>query len=48
VVNSYARGVRPEGNQTALATMHRVFEVGEAMWRGLGRVPDSGLALRSE
>ncbi len=46
VVNSYARGVHPEGNQTALGVMRRVFELGEATWRGLGRVPDSGLTLR--
>jgi hydrogenase expression/formation protein HypD len=48
VVNAYSRGVRPEGNRAALAIMHRVFEVGEAEWRGLGRVPASGLALRSD
>jgi hydrogenase expression/formation protein HypD len=48
VVNAYPRGVRPEGNRTALGLMQRVFEVGEADWRGLGRVPASGLALRPE
>jgi len=48
VVNAYSRGVRPEGNRTALGIMRRVFEVGEAEWRGLGRVPASGLALRPE
>ena len=46
VVNAYSRGVRPEGNSTALGIMQRVFEVGEAEWRGLGRVPASGLTLR--
>jgi len=48
VVNTYARGVRPEGNDTALDVMNRVFEVGEATWRGLGSVPESGLTLRPE
>ena len=48
VVNAYSRGVRPEGNRTALGIMQRVFEVGEADWRGLSRVPASGLALRTE
>jgi hydrogenase expression/formation protein HypD len=48
VVNAYSRGVRPEGNRTALGIMHRVFDVSEAEWRGLGRVPASGLVLRSE
>jgi hydrogenase expression/formation protein HypD len=46
VTNTYARSVRPEGNQTALKVMYRVFEVCDADWRGLGTVPGSGLALR--
>jgi len=45
---AYRRGVRPEGNQAALALMQRVFEVGPARWRGIGVVPDSGLRLRPE
>ncbi|MDH7485853.1 MAG: hydrogenase formation protein HypD [Anaerolineae bacterium] len=48
VVNAYSRSVRPEGNRAALEVMERVFEVGEADWRGLGRVPVSGLTLRPE
>ncbi len=48
VVNAYSRSVRPEGNRVALDAMARVFEVCEAAWRGLGRVPASGLALRPE
>jgi len=48
VVNAYSRSVRPEGNRNALEVMYRVFEVSEADWRGLGRVPASGLALRPE
>jgi hydrogenase expression/formation protein HypD len=48
VTNAYSRGVRPEGNRTALEVMYRVFEVGDAEWRGLGTVPDSGLALCQE
>jgi hydrogenase expression/formation protein HypD len=48
VVNTYARSVCPEGNRTALDVMHRVFELSEAEWRGLGSVPASGLTLRSE
>ncbi len=46
VVNSYTRGVHPEGNRTAQGVMARVFEVADAEWRGLGRVPASGLAIR--
>ncbi|HEC33442.1 MAG TPA: hydrogenase formation protein HypD [Chloroflexi bacterium] len=48
VVNAYSRSVRPEGNRTALDIMSRVFEVSQADWRGLGRVPASGLTLRPE
>lgn len=48
VVNSYSRSVLPDGNRTAQAVMHRVFEISDADWRGLGRVPASGLSLRSE
>jgi hydrogenase expression/formation protein HypD len=47
VVNTYSRSVCPEGNRTAQDIMHRVFELSEAEWRGLGRVPASGLMLRS-
>lgn len=48
VANAYSRSVRPEGNRTALDTMYRVFEIGDAEWRGLGHVPASGLILRAE
>lgn len=48
VVNAYSRSVRPEGNRVALEAMARVFEVSEAEWRGVGRLPASGLALRPE
>jgi hydrogenase expression/formation protein HypD len=46
VTNAYKRSTTAEGNRVALGLMERVFEVGEADWRGLGRVPASGLALR--
>ena len=48
VSNSYARSVSQQGNLAALSIMDRVFEIGPAEWRGLGTVPDSGLAIRSE
>jgi hydrogenase expression/formation protein HypD len=48
LVNVYSRSVRPEGNRTARSVMERVFDVSEAEWRGLGRVPASGLTLRPE
>ncbi|GAB4251679.1 MAG: hydrogenase formation protein HypD [Thermoleophilia bacterium] len=46
VENAYLRAVRPEGNQAALALLDRVFEPVTATWRGLGDIPESGLALR--
>lgn len=45
---AYRRGVRPGGNQEALRLMERIFEPGPADWRGVGRVPDSGLRIRQE
>ena len=43
---AYRRGVKAEGNKTALELMDSVFEVGSADWRGIGVVPASGLKLR--
>jgi len=45
---AYRRGVKPEGNRAALELMEKVFEGGEAEWRGIGVVPGSGLKLRTE
>jgi hydrogenase expression/formation protein HypD len=48
VVNTYTRGVQSAGNPVALGVMARVFAPDRAEWRGLGNVPDSGLALRPQ
>ena len=48
VENVYTGVVRREGNVRAKALMERVFEVASVVWRGMGRVPDSGLVLRDE
>jgi hydrogenase expression/formation protein HypD len=45
---AYRRGVKSEGNQRALEIMAEVFVPTEANWRGIGKVPQSGLALRKE
>jgi hydrogenase expression/formation protein HypD len=45
---AYRRGVKPEGNVSALKLMESVFEVSEAGWRGIGVVPSSGLKFREE
>ncbi|MCL4371285.1 MAG: hydrogenase formation protein HypD [Chloroflexi bacterium] len=44
----YRRVVRPEGNPVAREQMYRVFQPADAEWRGLGLIPDSGLAIREE
>lgn len=46
VENQYSRAVRRHGNREAVAVMQEVFEVCEMAWRGIGPVPQSGLALR--
>lgn len=43
---AYGRGVRYDGNETALALIDEVFEPCDATWRGLGLIPDSGYRLR--
>lgn len=48
VALEYARVVRPEGNPAARAIMDEILEPKDALWRGLGRIPGSGLALRPE
>lgn len=48
VVNRYERAVAREGNRAALGLMAEVFAPADADWRGLGRIPGSGLALREE
>ena len=45
---AYRRGVKPEGNTTALRLMENVFETGGANWRGIGVVPDSGLQIKKQ
>ena len=48
VENQYARSVRPEGNRPALRQVRKVFQVVPRKWRGIGEIPQSGLALRPE
>jgi len=45
---AYRRGVSHEGNRTAIDIMNRVFEPCGAEWRGIGKIPESGLKLRKE
>lgn len=46
VANAYARVVRRGGNPRALRLMASTFEPRDAVWRGLGRIPSSGLKLK--
>ena len=45
VFNAYPRVVREDGNPRARELMARYFEVADAGWRGIGRIPGSGLRL---
>ncbi len=44
----YRRAVTREGNPIAQDIMAQVFEACDAEWRGLGVIPQSGLAIRAE
>lgn len=46
--NEYTRVVRPEGNVAAQRTLERAFQIGDAPWRGLGIIPNSGYFIRDE
>ncbi len=48
VENQYARVVRPDGNPKAQARIAKYLEPVEAVWRGIGVIPSSGLGLRPE
>lgn len=46
--NEYSRLVSPSGNAAARAAVDKVFQPTDSLWRGLGEIPQSGLALRPE
>ncbi len=48
VANLYSRVVTEEGNLQAKALLDRFFQPEDTVWRGLGPIPGSGLALRPE
>src|SRR6201991_938421 len=41
VENEYSRVLGPDGNLPAQKLVHRVFEVGDRKWRGIGNIPMS-------
>ncbi len=46
--NDYERAVKEGGNERALKLMDRAFEVTDASWRGIGKIPDSGLGIKND
>lgn len=44
--NDYRRVVRSDGNPVARAIVDEVFEAADAIWRGLGTIPGSGLQFK--
>jgi hydrogenase expression/formation protein HypD len=46
--NAYGRAVTAEGNRRAREIMDTVFESGDAVWRGMGVIPESGLFFRED
>lgn len=46
--NLYPRAVSDKGNEKAKAVMNQVFELSDNSWRGIGVIPDSGMALKPE
>ncbi len=48
VENEYTRAVRPEGNPKAIELINEVFEIKDAYWRGLGKIPNSGFEIRKK
>jgi len=45
VVNNYARVVAEAGNPKALEVLYEVYEPCDALWRGIGTIPGSGLTF---
>ncbi|MGE5558662.1 MAG: hydrogenase formation protein HypD [Bacillota bacterium] len=48
VENAYPRVVKSDGNLKAREYIRLFFQENEAVWRGLGMIPESGLVLRPE
>ncbi len=48
IVNAYTRIAKPQGNPLAQELVYRVFRVADALWRGIGKLPQSGLTITDE
>ena len=47
-INAYPRVVREEGSPKAVALTEKYMEPVDVLWRGIGEIKNSGLALREE
>jgi len=45
LANAYGRAVAENGNPSARRLMAEIFDIGDAVWRGIGRIPRSGLYI---
>lgn len=48
VTNNYRSVVKAEGNIAAKKILAQVYEVADVEWRGIGKIPASGLKMRDE
>lgn len=48
VTNNYRAVVKAEGNVAAKKILAQVYEVTDAEWRGIGKIPASGLKMRDK
>lgn len=48
VENCYERLVKEEGNLPAQNVVNEIFEIGEQEWRGIGKIPESGLVMKEK
>lgn len=48
VLNLYKSAVTDTGNEKAKALVNKYFEPCDAVWRGIGRINNSGMALKKE
>jgi hydrogenase expression/formation protein HypD len=48
VENQYFRVVKDEGNPNALRLLDEIFQAEDSLWRGIGTIPLSGLAIKEE
>lgn len=46
--NQYGRIVPQGGNAVACETLYKVYEQADAVWRGIGSLPNSGLSIREK